>query len=80
MEASERTEDLQPKDTIEIAQYSDQEEFQEIENEQIDIPKKDKEAETPLAEIDEQKTMETETANSKVTNHAQPARRSLIRR
>ncbi|CAL7943591.1 unnamed protein product [Xylocopa violacea] len=77
LEDSKRSENFQAKDLTECERFLDEKEFKEQEH-----PTEDNKAQAfSLARIDDDKRMESETANSKATTHAKPPKRpSLIRR
>ncbi|XP_043258873.1 uncharacterized protein LOC122401040 [Colletes gigas] len=81
LEGEKPVEDIQPKYSIENAQYSDREELKEQEAKLVDSQAENNDPTTPLVHVDDEKTMETETASSKVAANVNPSKRpSLIGR
>ncbi|XP_071857295.1 uncharacterized protein isoform X3 [Bombus fervidus] len=81
LESNKRIEDFRTKDSIGDRRVSDQKGVKEQEEKHTELPIENTKDETSLEQMNNDKTMETETTNSKLASHTNPPKRPfLIRR
>lgn len=81
MESNKRIEDFRTKDSIEDRRVPNQKVVKEQEEKHTELPIENTKDETFVEQMNNDKTMETETTNSKLASHTNPPKRPfLIRR
>ncbi|XP_033179160.1 uncharacterized protein LOC100744309 isoform X3 [Bombus impatiens] len=81
LESNKRIEDFRTKDSIRDKRVSNQKDVKGQEEKHTELPIENTKDETSLEQMNNDKTMETETTNSKLASHTKPPKRPfLIRR